>query len=297
MIARGAAMRGKLLHDGAYPNDALADVLAGHRERLRGLLADDVLALHLAALEADLRALPRGERGGAVVRSRSLGTLAAGTAHEINNPLTFVVANLGFAIRELQGAAAPGGAPCEVVEALAEAQEGAERIRLIVHDLRAFSRLEDSAGDGVDVNRVLSSCLNLVGSEVRRRAQLVRELADLPPVRGTDGRLGQVFLNLVLNAAQAIPEGDPPAQTVRVASFVDAGGYVVVEVHDTGVGIAPDVRSRIFDPFFSTKPPHEGSGLGLSICRRIIKGMGGDITAESVPGRGSTFRVRLPPRA
>ncbi|MDP2314598.1 MAG: ATP-binding protein [Pseudomonadota bacterium] len=228
----------------------------------------------------------------------SVGTLAAGVAHEINNPLTYVIANLGYALRELRTIGTPAGAdPArfqDLCEAISEAQEGADRVGLIVRDLRAFSRLDDARGDRVDVRKVLQTSVNLAATEIRARARLVQDIRGVPAVMGSEGRLGQVFLNLLVNAAQAIPEGEPHLHEVRVASYLDADDQVVVEVRDTGRGIAPGARPRIFDPFFTTKPAGVGTGLGLSICLRIVSGLGGDIVVESAPGEGSTFRVRLP---
>ncbi len=230
-------------------------------------------------------------------RALSIGTLAAGVAHEINNPLTFVVTNLGYAISELRTIAEAGDPfqVTELVEALAEAQEGAERIRLIVQELRAFSRLEEGVEAPVDVNRVLRSSVNLAAADIRARARLERAFQPVPPVLGSEGRLGQVFLNLLVNATHAIPPGRPQDHEVRVACFPDAHGQVVVEVRDTGAGMPPEVRARVFDPFFTTKPAGVGTGIGLSICQRIVTGLGGDIAVESAPGEGSIFRVRLPP--
>ncbi len=240
-------------------------------------------------------------------RLTSLGTLAAGVAHEINNPLAYVMANMSFVAQTLPDlleraaheAGSNGEAPeASVVEqvlaAVSEAREGCDRIRSIVRDLQLFSRprLDDNAP--IDVRRVLDSSINMVINEVRHRARLTKEYGAIPFIAGNPAHLGQIFLNLVLNAAQAIPEGHPDDNEVRVVTRTDAEGDVVVEVHDTGEGIRPEVRGRIFDPFFTTKPVGVGTGLGLSISHGLVTALGGAMTVESDPGKGTVFRVELP---
>jgi PAS domain S-box-containing protein len=225
-------------------------------------------------------------------RMASMGTLAAGVAHEINNPLAFIVANLGFAVDELNRAAAP---PDAVIQALAEAREGAARVRDIVRDLKTFSREDAGEGGVADVREVLRSSANLAQNEIRHRARMVMELRAAPRVAASERRLGQVFLNLLINAAQAIPEGQAQQNFVRAETRTDASGRAVVEIQDTGSGIPPELLGRIFDPFFTTKPVGVGTGLGLSICHGIVTSLGGEIQVDSAPGRGSTFRVLLPP--
>jgi PAS domain S-box-containing protein len=228
-------------------------------------------------------------------RMASVGTLAAGVAHEINNPLAYLTANLSFAREELaniQGERSPRLSGS--LAALAEAQQGADRVRTIVRDLKTFSRVDSTDNTDVDVRQVLESTLNLATTEIRHRARLVKQFAEVPRVRANESRLGQVFLNLLVNAAQAIPGGTPERHEIRVATRVGSGGRVVVEVADTGTGIATEHLSRLFDPFFTTKEPGVGTGLGLSICHSLVAALGGEIHVESEPGRGSTFRVLLP---
>jgi PAS domain S-box-containing protein len=239
-------------------------------------------------------------------RMVSMGTLAAGVAHEINNPLAYVVSNLGFVLSELAAAGVdsvhgegasrtlPGEVLGEMRRALEEAKEGAERVRSIVRDLKTFSRPDETARAEVDVRRVLESAINMARNEIRHRARLVLELGPVPPVRASEHRLGQVFLNLLVNAAQAVPEGRAGENEIRAVTRTDGQGRAVVEVHDTGAGMAPEVLTRIFEPFFTTKPVGVGTGLGLSICHGIVTALGGAMQVESKPGEGSVFKVFLP---
>ncbi|QRK10699.1 PAS domain S-box protein [Archangium violaceum] len=234
-------------------------------------------------------------------RMASMGTLAAGIAHEINNPLAFVISNLGFLLDELRRmpSVIPGGIASrpEVDEwrsVLMEAREGAERVRQIVRQLKSFSRQDEERLEAVDLHAVLDSAVMLAANEIKHRAKLKREYGPVPSVIGNEGRLCQVFLNLVVNAAQAIPEGAADKNEIRVVTRLGPDGRVVAEVQDTGAGIPEEVLGRIFDPFFTTKPVGVGTGLGLSICHGIITSLGGDISVESTPGRGTTMRVLLP---
>jgi PAS domain S-box-containing protein len=224
-------------------------------------------------------------------RMASMGTLAAGIAHEINNPLAFVITNLGFLSEELARQPTLREEPRSLLN---EARDGAERVRRIVHQLKTFSRPDEERLEPVDPHAVLDSAAVLAANEIRHRARLVREYGPVPRVLGDEGRLCQVFLNLMVNAAHAIPEGAAERNEIRLVTRVGADGRVVVEVRDTGGGIPKDVLGRIFDPFFTTKPVGVGTGLGLAICHGIVTRMGGDITVESEPGRGTTVRVVLP---
>jgi PAS domain S-box-containing protein len=240
-------------------------------------------------------------------RMVSVGALAAGVAHEINNPLAYVMTNLdmvaarrlpplGARLRALGGEAATIGDELGRVIAMIDvAREGSERMRDIVRDLRTFTR---GAGEekraAVDVRRVMDASINLAWNEIRHRARLVKEYGDVPLVLATEARLGQVFLNILVNAAQALEVGDAAENVIRVRAATERDGQVVVQVSDTGPGIPPEILDRIFDPFFTTKPVGLGTGLGLWICQGIVTSLGGEITAESRPGEGATFRVVLP---
>jgi signal transduction histidine kinase/CheY-like chemotaxis protein len=238
-------------------------------------------------------------------RLTSATVLAAGVAHELNNPLAYVTANLSFlAERTSRIAELLSGAPrtpddadliTQLVEATREARTGADRMRTIVRDLRTFARADDPTPRPVDVRPVLDSCLNVAWSELRRRAEVVRDLAPVPAVLGDEARLSQVFLNLLLNAAQSIPGGRAETHQIRVSTRNLPDGRVAVEVRDTGEGIAPEHLRRIFDPFFTTRDPGRATGLGLSICHAVVTSLGGLIEVESTPGKGSAFRVLLPP--
>jgi PAS domain S-box-containing protein len=233
-------------------------------------------------------------------RMASMGTLAAGIAHEINNPLAFVISNLGFLSDELTRLSPPPGARQDAREdwrsVLAEAREGADRVRQIVRQLKAFSRPDEERVEAVDLHAVLDSAVMLAANEIKHRARLKREYGPVPKVMGNDGRLCQVFLNLVVNAAQAIAEGAVSQNEIRLVTRMGwDGASVMVEVVDTGSGISEENLSRIFDPFFTTKPVGVGTGLGLSICHGIITNLGGYIHVESKVGKGTTVRVLLPP--
>ncbi|ACG75553.1 multi-sensor hybrid histidine kinase [Anaeromyxobacter sp. K] len=236
-------------------------------------------------------------------RMVSVGTLAAGVAHELNNPLAYVIANLSYLDEQLTVLAprvAAAGSSREpdlasaLLDAVHDARDGAERMRVIVRDLKTFSRPDEEHAGPVPLGPLLDSCVSVAWNEIRHRARLLRAPTDVPPIQGCQARLGQVFLNLLVNAAQAIPEGHVDEHQIRVSARALPGGQVAVEVSDTGSGIAPEHLPRIFDPFFTTKPPGVGTGLGLSICQSIVSAMGGEIQVETVLGRGTTFRVILP---
>jgi signal transduction histidine kinase len=224
-------------------------------------------------------------------RLTSLGTLAAGMAHEINNPLAYMLLNVDCVRGEL---AALGDRGREGLLALDRVSEGAERIRGIVRGLKTFSRPETETVAPLQVADVLEATLTMIQHEIRHRAHLVRELEPVPEVLANEGRLGQVFLNLLLNALQALPEERGELNEIRVVVRSPAAGRVVVEVRDNGVGIPAHVRGRIFEPFFTTKPIGMGTGLGLAICHGIVTSLGGTLSVESEPGHGSVFRVELP---
>ncbi len=233
-------------------------------------------------------------------RMASVGTVAAGVAHEINNPLACVLANLDLAERGLAERAGSLGLMVEfeeVREELRDAREAAERIRNMVRDLKLFSRIREEPTGPVDVTHVLESTLRIASNEIRHRARLVTSYGNTPPVQASESRLGQVFLNLVVNAAQAIGEGQVKDNEIRISTSVAPNNRVLIEIADTGSGMPPEVLARLFTPFFTTKPVGVGTGLGLSICHRIVTGFGGTIDVSSEVGKGTTFRLWLPTAA
>jgi PAS domain S-box-containing protein len=240
-------------------------------------------------------------------RMAALGTLSAGVAHEINNPLTYLLVNLEHVLRRLRAASASddpiaelstlgvgGGGLAGLALSLQQAVEGANRVRQIVRDLLTFSQGNVEQRGMSDVRGIVESATQMAWHEIRHRARLVKSLAEVPPVDANEARLGQVFLNLLVNAAQAIPEGHADKHEIRVATRSDEHGNVVIEVSDTGMGILPENIPRIFDPFFTTKG-ETGTGLGLSISHGAVRSLGGDIKVTSALGQGTTFQVILPP--
>jgi CheY-like chemotaxis protein/anti-sigma regulatory factor (Ser/Thr protein kinase) len=184
----------------------------------------------------------------------------------------------------------------QLQQRLQEAKHGAERVRSIVRDLRQFSSTEEHEQLGpVDLRRVLQAAIKVAASQLQARARVVEDYQEIPPVLGNAAKLEQVFLNLLINAAQAVPRGQPAHHQVRVAASCEGPERVLVEVSDTGAGIAPELLNRVFDPFFTTKPAGVGTGLGLPICHNIIGSLGGEISVDSQLGRGTVFRVLLRP--
>jgi CheY-like chemotaxis protein len=210
-------------------------------------------------------------------------------AHEINNPLAFVLTNLNYLEAEV------GSDRADLRASLAEAADGVLRVRRIVADLKLFARAHDEGRRAVDPQEAVRSALDIAGNEIRHRARLILEWGPVPSVDGDAGRLGQVFLNLLINAAQALGEPRPEGHEIRVRTSTDADGRAAVEISDTGVGMTREILDRLFDPFFTTKPVGVGTGLGLSICHGILAAHGGEVCVESEPGRGSRFTVLLPP--
>jgi len=256
----------------------------------------------------------------------SIGQLAAGVAHEINNPIGFVRSNMGSLERYFEqllrlleyierapeataGLGAAGAGWVAELEALrrevdlgflkedipallAESREGIERVRRIVQDLKDFSRADSQQEwERVDLRAGIESTLNIVHNELKYRATVTKEYGEMPPVECIPSQLNQVFLNLLVNAAQAIPDGRHGSIAIRCGS---AGKEAWVEVADDGTGIPEETLKKIFDPFFTTKPVGKGTGLGLSLSYGIVEKHGGHIEVASTPGVGTTFRVILP---
>jgi signal transduction histidine kinase len=286
-------------------------LLKGHLKRL-------VAAIEREIREAEMRAERRRIQEQLLISERmaSMGTLAAGVAHEINNPLSVVVGNLHVIRQDLEvlfgslsGQAGelpptgpsprPGPPQLDAVavalrESVRDAEEAAERVRAIVRDLKVFSRPDNDLRSSVDVHKVLESSLRMARNELRQRAKIKLDFGAVPNVDGNEGRLGQVFLNLLVNAAHAVPEGRTRENEIAVRTCFE-NGMVVVEISDTGSGIGPEVLPKIFDAFFTTKPIGIGTGLGLAICHRILTALNGRIEVKTQVDVGTTFRVLLAP--
>jgi len=228
-------------------------------------------------------------------RMASVGTLAAGVAHGINNPLAYVISNLDYVRSKLMlpWNELPAEDVGEVRELLDESLEGADRVRRIVGDLRSFSRQAEDRVQPVDLSNVIERALNMAMNEIRHRARVVLALAPLPRVMGTESKLGQVVLNLLINAAQAIEAGNVEQNSITVRTLLDKHGRPRLEIQDTGVGIPEEYLRRVFDPFFTTKPVGIGTGLGLSISHRIVSEFGGEIGIESQHQHGAMVWMTL----
>jgi two-component system cell cycle sensor histidine kinase/response regulator CckA len=226
-------------------------------------------------------------------RLGALGMLAGGMAHAINNPLTYVLLNLDDVARRLPEVPSGRSSLPEALARLKEAHQGAERVAGIVRQMRAFSRPDERVRGPVDLRRALEAALAMVGNEIRHRARLVVEFADVPPVQATSARLEHVFLNLLLHVAQQLTEGDPDNE-IRLALRSDPPGRVVVEVSQRGPTLEPAQLDRLFDPFFAGDVDSGRVGLGLSLCHGIVTALGGSMVVESRAGLGTTFRVSLP---
>jgi PAS domain S-box-containing protein len=226
-------------------------------------------------------------------RLAALGTLLAGIAHEMNNPLAYVLLGVDQALLRLDELASRPANAGGIREILEEVRLGATRVAAVVNQLRATSRPDTPERGVVDVGQTLQAALRVAGNEIRHRARLVTELDSIPVIDGNAQRLEQVFLNLLVNATQALPEGRAENE-ISVRLREAPGALIVVEIRDNGAGISSDVLPRIFDPFFTTKAVGVGMGLGLSICHGIVSAHGGTIDVESGPTRGTLFRVTLP---
>ncbi len=218
-------------------------------------------------------------------RLTAIGQLAAATAHEINNPLSYVINNM-IHLKDSLAEVRP-----ELREALAEALDGARRVGAITRGLQSFARTEANFAY-VDVAAALNKALRLTSGETRHRARIACDIASLPKLWANEGALVQVFTNLLINAAQALPEGNHPSHVISVHAHAEADRCVVV-IEDNGPGIPEDVAAKIFDPFFTTKPIGRGTGLGLAVCRNIVTNHGGSIVHEA-GDPGARFKVTIP---
>jgi signal transduction histidine kinase/CheY-like chemotaxis protein len=224
-------------------------------------------------------------------RLASLGMLASGVAHEINNPVSAVIINAELLLDELLRPQDAAGRH-EIIEIASMIRDAGERIANVVKDLKLFSRAPDDRLTPIDVRRAVDSSVRLVGNVHRTVARVVARYEEVAPVLGNESRLGQVFLNLIANAIESFP-GNDRKNEVRIVTRCRGLDQLAIEVIDNGSGMPPDVVKRLFTPFFTTKEVG-GTGLGLAICHRIVSAHGGAIEVESTLGVGSTFRVLLP---
>lgn len=302
------------------PNLAIIPVLAVSADgsaKAEAIAADGYLRKPLSTrtlLETVARILAHAERQRLLGRLEeaerfaALGRLAAGVGHEINNPLTYVSLNVDLVVNELGlllEDGAEGAAPSRVAtsaqklaslrEMLEESRNGLRRIRDVVKNLQGLSRPPKGKRELYSLNELLDESLAMARNHIEHRATVVRRYGVLPALLGDRSAIGQVFLNLLLNAAQALPDGLAHDNEITVTTSV-LEGEVAVDIRDTGAGIPADVLPHIFEQFYTTKPIGEGTGLGLAVSHRIVIEHGGHILVESVLGRGSTIRVVLPLR-
>lgn len=262
----------------------VTDIVVSEAERLR--------AVEERRIEAERRAMEA--RLTQADRIMAVGTLAVGIAHEINNPLASNLMNLEAALERMAHDDELAPSSREYLEdAMHQACVSARRIQTIVKDMQVLARGGTTARRRVDLHSVIDRVLNISAPHVRPRARVVRDFGPLALVEANESQLGQVFLNLILNAVQALPEGEGARHAITLRTRAD-GDAAVIEVQDTGEGMADEVRRRVFEPFFTTKPVGVGTGLGLAISHSIVANHGGDIEVESAPGEGTTFRVTLP---
>jgi signal transduction histidine kinase len=252
------------------------------------------------------------ERQDETERLASLGRVAANVGHEINNPLAFLMLYLRQSLHELRAsvrALGSGQALAEadvdnikagllgITEMLQDCEIGGERIRATVANLQHLSHRSVAQCGSIDVQELLEQSAAMAGNQIRHRARLTQSFGDVALVRGDRAALGQVFLNLLVNAFQSIPEGDAERNDIHLATRIEPGAHgpeVMIEVSDTGGGMAPEVLGHVFEPYYTTKALGEGTGLGLSISRQTVLDHGGRMIVESEVGKGTSFRVFLP---
>ncbi|OGX41668.1 MAG: hypothetical protein A3G91_03830 [Omnitrophica WOR_2 bacterium RIFCSPLOWO2_12_FULL_50_9] len=290
--------------------------LADREKALRGMFAD--LQKAHEEIKRTQKQLVQSEK------LASIGQLAAGVAHEINNPLGFVSSNLQtleeyvsryvklvevvesfkkaaqdknweqadsavLTAQQLEEDVGLSFMIQDIQSLLKESKEGIERIKKIIMDLRTFGREDEEVQEVINIEQIIDNILNIVGNEIRYKADLIKEYGKVPLIKCNSRKIGQVFINLLINAAQAINERG----TIRIKTYCE-DTYICVEISDTGKGMDEQTLKRVFDPFFTTKPVGEGTGLGMSISYEIIKEHDGDIIVESQVGKGTTFKVKLP---
>jgi len=269
-------------------SERIVEVTAVHRCEFNGEAATLILVRDLTEQRALQLELRQAEH------LASMGTLSAGIAHEINNPLTYVMSNLGQLRDGLEQLSAGDGTDRAELDAMLEdAIDGAGRVATIVSDLKGMAVPDAHELRALDLRQELDMAIRIARHETRHRARVITDCRAVPMV-DADGQLAQVFLNLIVNAAQSIPPGHVEENFIRVTTETGKDGLAVVEIEDTGEGIAPEVMAHLFDPFFTTRTHQGGTGLGLGIVQRILTSFGGTISVESEVGEGTRFRVVLP---
>ncbi|MFT3839311.1 MAG: PAS domain S-box protein [Myxococcaceae bacterium] len=279
----------ELLHKGGHPvpvETAVVLIPSGGRRRLAVVLRG----------RAELEAVQRASR--VSERLTSIATLSGGVAHEINNPLAFVVTNLTFAHEEL--ASSKPGAPFaaddreEILRALEEGKIGAQRIRKIVEALRTFARSDDKRRHEVEVAQALDNAVQIAAGQFPDGTELKRVEEALPPVRAPEGQLAQVFVHLLINAAEAIAPLPAGQRKIELRTRTSPEGEAVIEVIDSGQGFPKEIVDRVFDPFFTTKPIGQGAGLGLTMVHGVITQLGGRVEIGSSESGGAKVTLSLP---
>jgi two-component system NtrC family sensor kinase len=315
--------------------DALEELVAkrtSQLEQANGRLEDDIRKREAAEAELLRRNAELTELNARLSMTQqqlvqseklaSIGQLAAGVAHEINNPIGYIFSNFGtlegYIVDLLEMLKAYENAETSIAAAdtladikalreridleflmedipvlMSQSKEGIVRVRKIVQDLKDFSRVDaNQEWQWANINHGIDSTLNIVSNEVKYKADVVKEYGDIPDIECLPSQINQVILNIVVNAAHAI---NGERGTIRIRTGVD-GDNIRIEIADTGAGIPKEILSRIFDPFFTTKPIGSGTGLGLSLSYGIIQKHGGQIKVDSDLGHGTTFSITLPVR-
>ena len=288
----------------------MLDQLYQHRAQINRINADLAMRVlertqELHRTNAALKELGRTQEQLVMAERRvSVGRLAAGVAHEVNNPMASLSGNLEYAASEVERleamlvaesvSEAPRESVHEISLVVADCQRSVQRVTHIVRSLKTFARDDEDRREVLRLDVPVESAVDMSLHEFKHRARLIRHYGAIPYVEANEVRLSQVFLNLLINAAQAIPEGEYEKHEIHITLDTSPDGRAVAEVRDSGCGMPPEVVARIFEPFFTTKDVGEGSGLGLSISRNIVQKLGGDISVKSQVGEGTTFTLHFP---
>lgn len=272
--------------------ELMATSLEANEEKLLLLVMDDITER-------------KHQQAQTIMRDKlaTVGTMAAGFAHEINSPIAWVLANMSYLQENANLLESFGTLVSDpnlqqkiikVDEVVRESIKQIEHIRDIAKDLKVFEHMDKDEISPVDVNKALEAALNIVLPEIKHRAKVEKEFAkELPLLLIASNKLHQVFLNLFLNAAAALEDGNSYTNKIRVRTRLE-NNRIRIDIEDTGKGIPKDILPKIFDPFLTTKPVGSSTGLGLTICHEIVNSYGGEIRVDSVEGKGTTFTIYLP---